>query len=162
MEGMTKRDRFIPFASGPVLPIPGAIQGPGDRAGKTPAPVLDYSSCHTDRKTMGVHAWDETARLPTNWTSDLDPAHEKGHRRTGGNGGKLILLQDSTALRVVVCWHCLQDFEFLGGVVPNNSLRLPAQKHVGHVDNSRWTDGSSLPGPICPQFCCLTPGVQST
>src|SRR5262245_48742747 len=67
MEGMTKPHRFIRFTPSPAR-----------LAAKSPQSVLGYSSCHTARRTIGVPAWDETAKRRTDWIRDDDPAHDMG------------------------------------------------------------------------------------
>src|SRR5215831_18309609 len=75
MEGMTKRRRFIRFASGPAGREPNRWK-PSRRAWRSrreaPASVLDHASCHTGD----------------------DPVHEMGAQRACGNCGNLILLPD--------------------------------------------------------------------
>src|SRR5262245_28769196 len=67
MEGVTKRHRFIRFTPSPAR-----------LAAKSPQSVLGYSSCRTDRRTIGVPAWDETAKRRTDLIGDDDPADDMG------------------------------------------------------------------------------------
>jgi hypothetical protein len=132
MEGMTKRHRFIRFTPSPAL-----------LAAKSPQSVLGYSSCHTARRTIGVPAWDETAKRRTDWIRDDDPADDMGRPadlrklrkanfvarsgssdwRSGCEGCENFC--NGQGCRPVLCWHCLQDSNFWAEWCPKIRCACP-------------------------------------